>query len=167
VSNIIWIYRIHERAIQVLRGANILHEIITNDPPTTEQWMDAYSIYFDVLQRSGQLATSPVPAPKPRNRVLESMTKIDDGVFFVRIWAELPEENIANEVFERCPYNAKLMQDWLRRYDNPVEYRSITRENWTIKAKRIADTIGQMVHVNAVEVIDRDGQGFILYPDWK
>ena len=101
------------------------------------------------------------------NRVLESMTKIDDGVFFVRIWAELPEENIANEVFERCPYNAKFMQDWLRGYTKSVEERLITREIWTTEAKRIADTIGQMMHVNAVEVLDRDGQGIILYPDWK
>jgi hypothetical protein len=82
----------------------------------------------------------------PKNRVVESMTRLTIGPYSVRIWRTEASMDSAD--------NADL-RDALRTVD-PY-----------LGPAHIAKVVESFERVAAIEVLDADGNGSILYPDWS
>jgi len=80
-----------------------------------------------------------------KNKVIEKIIKVVSDKFTVRVWRDVTENVHDNN------------DDINKAVDN---YRGTTQET-------LAEIIGRLNDVAAVEVLDKDGQGTILYPDWK
>lgn len=80
-----------------------------------------------------------------KNKVIEKMIKVVSDKFTVRVWRDVTENVHDNN------------DDINKAVDN---YRGTTQET-------LAEIIGRLNDVAAVEVLDKDGQGTILYPGWK
>jgi hypothetical protein len=87
-------------------------------------------------------------------RVIESMTQIVDrhGGFRVRVWRQ--EDSL------RSVYNN---EDILEKVQSWTEFKK-TIGGWF--SHELADFILKMERVNAVEVVDKFGNGIVLYSEW-
>lgn len=81
---------------------------------------------------------------------VESMTRIKLGCYTIRVWrdrTELP-------VYER--YDDDDLNEIVRSFGPVIDYdKSI-----------LLKTLSSVPGVNAVELIDRDGNGVVIYPSW-
>ena len=85
--------------------------------------------------------------------VIESMTRVERGPYIVRIWRQ--EEVIVDK---------DTLKDG---YDNDDVRLVILRIPWTsLNPKRIVEEVVKLPRINAVEVINRQGDGIVYYPDW-
>ena len=81
--------------------------------------------------------------PPQKNRVYEMMTRVICGLYVVRVWSE-------SDIFLGGPDSQVV--DALE----GVEY-----------ASDVAFALDQLEHVAAYEILDEDGNGALVYPDWK
>jgi hypothetical protein len=80
-----------------------------------------------------------------KNKIIESMIKIVTKKFTIRVW-----RNVTVNLY-------KDFNDIQKAVDG---YRGDSQET-------LAEIIGRLSDVAAVEVLDKDGMGIVLYPDWK
>lgn len=78
-----------------------------------------------------------------KNRIMESMTRIEKTNYIVRVWRK--EESL-----------------------RPCDNADIIRATAGIEERTdLIEAIEALPRVEAIEVLDRFGNGVILYPDWK
>ena len=80
-----------------------------------------------------------------KNKILESMIKIVTKKFTIRVWRDV---------------TVNLYKDFNDIQKAVDSYRGDSQET-------LAEIIGRLSDVAAVEVLDEDGMGIDLYPDWK
>lgn len=86
-----------------------------------------------------------VMAPVAKNRLYESMTRVRVGDFTVRVWVSegglyVGPNKVVKEKLEYLP--ARTMAE-------------------------VAVVLDGIDGVEAYEILDRDGNGVVVYPDWK
>lgn len=78
-------------------------------------------------------------------RIIESMTKISILNKTVRVWR-----------------NESVLRD---AYDN-ADLDAICQVNMHLPIHIIAEVLANQTRVNAVEVLNEDGSGVLIYPEW-
>ncbi len=81
-----------------------------------------------------------------KNRVYESMTRVRVNGYAVRVWRDEPE---------------------LAAGDNHDIVRALTFAPRDAMAADLIRIVEMLPRVVAVEVLDADGNGILLYPDWS
>jgi hypothetical protein len=87
--------------------------------------------------------------------VYESMTKLHVGRFLVRVWRAESGLKDSYEHANRDLYEvAKLLNNkWVENL-------------FVIQPTEVANEYLKLDRINAVEVLDADGNGMVVYPDW-
>ena len=80
-----------------------------------------------------------------KNKVIEKMIKVVYDKSTVRVWRDIT----------------------INAHDNNDDVKKVIDSNRDVTQETLADIIGKLNDVAAVEVLDNDGQGVVLYPDWK
>ena len=80
-----------------------------------------------------------------KNKVIEKMIKVVYDKSTVRVWRDIT----------------------INTHDNNDDVKKVIDSNRDVTQETLADIIGKLNDVAAVEVLDNDGQGVVLYPDWK
>ena len=80
-----------------------------------------------------------------KNKVIEKMIKVVYDKFTVRVWRDIT----------------------INAHDNNDDVKKVIDSNRDVTQETLADIIGKLNDVAAVKVLDNDGQGVVLYPDWK
>lgn len=80
-------------------------------------------------------------------RVVESMTKISLPKYVVRVWRDQPQD------YEHLP---GLYTD----------LHSVAQANQDASASTLAKSLAALPHVSAVEVLDWDSGGVVVYNNW-
>jgi hypothetical protein len=97
--------------------------------------------------------------PEPKNRCVETMTKMEfHHHLYVRVWSncEQPDRALANFMGPDEKVVAvinSVLEVRLRSLTELLEY--------------LRDELENLDHVAAYEIVDSEGQGVVVYPDWK
>lgn len=89
-----------------------------------------------------------MPEEKPKNRVVESMTRIRTSRWKVRVWRT-----------EEAPYSWKWDNNDIINLGNRILSSHTPLE--------IGEMIEQLPRIAAYEILDRDECGVVVYPDWS
>ena len=93
-----------------------------------------------------------------KNRCVEMMTKMEFHHLYVRVWSNCEQPDLALANFmgpdERV---VKVITD-------VMEVRFLTL---TESLEYLRDELENLDHVAAYEIVDSEGQGVVVYPDWK
>lgn len=147
---------VHERTIGVIS----LDVHVATDPDTDSGWTDidlcpgCSGKVLEIIKPAMEDFPDNLP-PLPKNRQYETMTRLDVGVYKVRVWTTVdeisagPDQRIIEALFEH---------DWLDDY---------TRRPAAPNVNSIAAVLEKLDRIAAYEILDQSGHGAIVYPDWK
>jgi len=90
-----------------------------------------------------------------KNRIYESMTRVQHYGLTIRVWK-------TEEEFTFESHDEKIT-DAIKRL---VLSRFAAHPLWVL-AKSISETLDAFTDVSAYEILDANGNGCVVYPDWK
>ena len=90
-----------------------------------------------------------------KNRVYESMTRVVMGQFTVRVWC----------IEKEISYEGTFIDYELLKFGPRQEIMDAIAGLYT--AQDISEALDKFPRVSAYEILDRNGNGAIVYPDWK
>lgn len=88
------------------------------------------------------------------NRQYESMTRLKLGPYTIRVWRTEPQLAVG--------FNADI-----RRAIEWIEPEGIGERPFDAVACDVAEALDALPNIAAYEILDEDGDGAIVYPDWK
>lgn len=141
---------VHERTAGVIS----LDVHVATDGETDTGWNDV-----DLCPTcSGRVMTIIIPAlydfpniqyPGPaKNRQYETMTRVQLRGYTVRVWTTVPEFTMGPD-------------------ERVIAALSIPEQLRTVPPQEIAATLDCLDNIAAYEILDKHGDGGIVYPDWK
>lgn len=94
---------------------------------------------------------------RTKNPVWETMTKWDDKRYFIRVWR-------TGQQYEFGPDDEiiKLLTNTYYDFDRDKWFTQ-----WQSTAAVYIINISKLVGIAAIEVLDKDGNGIVYYPDWN
>lgn len=152
---------VHERTVGVIS----LDVHVATDAETDSGWTDidfcanCSGRVLAIIRPAMDGFPDTVPEP-PKNRQYETMTRLEVGIYHVRVWTTVghlvagPDQRIIQAFFEH---------DWLvlpRR-------RTVAAQPAPPDIASISAVLDKLDHIAAYEILDQDGHGAIVYPDWK
>lgn len=92
------------------------------------------------------------------NRQLEIMTKLRVAWWYIRVWRSV-------DSIEDCDREDLLC--WQRNQYEIGLGASGTAGNWIAHARGLIQQLETFPRVTAIEILDDQGNGIIVYPDWR
>lgn len=98
---------------------------------------------------------NPPPAP---NRQIESMTRLKVARLTIRVWRTEEQSAVID--------NRDLLY-WQSRWKGNVTDVEFSKEYEGALMTKLAEELEKFPRIAAIEILNLDGNGILIYPDWK
>lgn len=96
-----------------------------------------------------------------KNRCVETMTKMRFHHLFVRVWSNCEQPELTLMGFFGPD---ERVIDIVEQVINSDQHKGISGY---CDIELLRDELEKLEHVAAYEIVDSEGQGIVVYPDWK